>query len=352
MIVYVAKNKINGKVYIGQTIKNLKKRESEHWSDTKNENRHAYFHKALLKYGRDNFIWEELEQCNSPEELDNREIYWIDYYKSTDKDFGYNLSKGGQAGKGIGQQTLSDLWKTQEFKDKMKAATRKGSRKITEEDISVIKGARKDGYSCLACSEFFNIANSTAERYYYHDYPPEILAKPAANWDEKYHKIFDYDKDYKEKKVKKQKNTCEKMRQGWKFNTSRVDNIENNRRKLSDVEIAMMRLFKNLYGSYNLCFSKFFNCSRSMAQKISSGGKFPDIMPLEKNQVSKEDIQIIENLISQQDKNRRECGINSMKKLRSIMFNSLSENKIKVANNTTAVNFNSSTDVKSICQTI
>jgi len=232
LIIYKATCKNNNKVYIGQTIKSLNKRSKEHWSDTKDENRHAYFHKALLKHGKDNFTWEIIEECCSQEQLDNREIYWIEYYKATDKEFGYNLSKGGQAGKGIGQETLSNLWKTEEFREKMKEATRKGSRKINEEDIAVIKGAKLDGYSTQACAEFFNIANSSIQKYYYYDYPPEIKPLPANEWNEKYYKIFELDFIYKEKtKINKANGIIN------------VINYQKNNKKLSEKDIGKLKLF-------------------------------------------------------------------------------------------------------------
>ena len=47
------------------------------------------------KYGESNFTFEVIEEC-TVEEIDNRETYWIDLYKSIDPNFGYNLTAGGQ----------------------------------------------------------------------------------------------------------------------------------------------------------------------------------------------------------------------------------------------------------------
>jgi len=88
MNIYKTINKINGKVYIGQ--------------DTKD--RPDYFGsgiliiRALAKYGKDSFDKEILEECCSREDLDDREIYWIKKFNSTDLSIGYNIATGGQNG--------------------------------------------------------------------------------------------------------------------------------------------------------------------------------------------------------------------------------------------------------------
>jgi group I intron endonuclease len=88
MVIYKITNKINGKIYVGK-------------STTNNEN---YFgsgisiNRALVKYGKENFIREIIENCLSEIELNEREIFWIEELKSTDKMVGYNITKGGDGG--------------------------------------------------------------------------------------------------------------------------------------------------------------------------------------------------------------------------------------------------------------
>ncbi len=55
MIIYKATNKINNKSYIGQTQHSLESRNSQHYRDYKDSN--TSFHKALRKYGKENFEW-------------------------------------------------------------------------------------------------------------------------------------------------------------------------------------------------------------------------------------------------------------------------------------------------------
>ena len=92
--IYKVTNKINGKVYIGQSV-DIGRRWREHMT-AKDE---IYFHKAIQKYGVENFEWEVIERCKK-KDLDEREIYWIEYYDSFNK--GYNCTKGGDGNSGEG----------------------------------------------------------------------------------------------------------------------------------------------------------------------------------------------------------------------------------------------------------
>ena len=83
---------VNQKVYIGQSINSLDHRKKQHYKESKyHKNDTTYFHNALKKYSEQDFIWEILEELTSLEELNSREIYWIEYYQSTNKEKGYNL---------------------------------------------------------------------------------------------------------------------------------------------------------------------------------------------------------------------------------------------------------------------
>lgn len=94
--IYKFTNKVNGKVYIGQSV-NISQRKNMHFFNSyKLDNRDSktYFHKAIRKYGVDNFEHEIIELCPK-EKLNEREMYWIAYYHSDDRKHGYNLTKGG-----------------------------------------------------------------------------------------------------------------------------------------------------------------------------------------------------------------------------------------------------------------
>lgn len=91
--IYKIVNKLNNKIYIGKS-KNIETRIKRHKNDYKWTNTYLYY--AMRKYGVENFDFEIVEECNESE-LNDREIYWIDYYKSFYKvGSGYNMTKGGE----------------------------------------------------------------------------------------------------------------------------------------------------------------------------------------------------------------------------------------------------------------
>jgi len=98
MIIYRVTCLVNGKVYIGQTRQLLERRRQGHFYRTRHpEIKDASsFHRALLKYEKDAFLWDILEKCRSVKRMGEREAYWIKQYKATDRRLGYNETTGGE----------------------------------------------------------------------------------------------------------------------------------------------------------------------------------------------------------------------------------------------------------------
>ena len=96
MIIYLATNIVNKKIYVGQTIKSLELRISQHKKDMLK--RDFLFYRALRKYGFDNFKWNIIKECASKEELDRAEIELISKLGANDKKIGYNTGAGGSGG--------------------------------------------------------------------------------------------------------------------------------------------------------------------------------------------------------------------------------------------------------------
>lgn len=88
--IYIIKNKINKKVYIGQSV-NSAIRWSAHKSAAKSKIKKITIDKAMAELGVENFWYEVIE---TTENYDEREVYWINYYNSTVPN-GYNLLLGG-----------------------------------------------------------------------------------------------------------------------------------------------------------------------------------------------------------------------------------------------------------------
>lgn len=91
--IYKIENKINGKVYIGQS-QNIFKRWSVHGNKNKANNCNMVIAKAITKYGVENFRFEILELCTK-EELNIKEKHWVSVYDSYKN--GYNSTTGGDA---------------------------------------------------------------------------------------------------------------------------------------------------------------------------------------------------------------------------------------------------------------
>ncbi|MEC2376244.1 GIY-YIG nuclease family protein, partial [Bacillus thuringiensis] len=100
--IYRLRNKINEKNYIGQTT-NFKRRMIRHKADSKHPEPIYKIHRAIKKYGIDNFEITVLEECTE-EMLDEREIYWVSHFDSFNN--GYNMTGGGN-GFGIGEGSPS-----------------------------------------------------------------------------------------------------------------------------------------------------------------------------------------------------------------------------------------------------
>jgi group I intron endonuclease len=106
MIIYEIKNKINGKIYIGQHSSNEL---NTYYGSGK------LIKYAIDKYGIENFERTILEICSSKDELNEREKYWIKEKNSIIN--GYNLTDGGTGGDNSKFIDYSDEWKEKQRKN-------------------------------------------------------------------------------------------------------------------------------------------------------------------------------------------------------------------------------------------
>lgn len=106
MIVYKATNRVNGKSYIGKTVKSLIARKGEHLTESKIHRKNYHFYNAINKHGWDSFDWEVLYNGDDDEDIREQEILFIESYDTFND--GYNMTEGGEGTVGHSQ---SDEWK-------------------------------------------------------------------------------------------------------------------------------------------------------------------------------------------------------------------------------------------------
>ena len=85
--IYKTTNLLNGKLYIGQ------KHSTKFIPSYLGSGREI--RNAVKLYGKKNFKVELIEEILDIDQMDDREIYWIQFYHSTDRAIGYNISSGG-----------------------------------------------------------------------------------------------------------------------------------------------------------------------------------------------------------------------------------------------------------------
>ena len=195
--IYKITNKKKKKCYIGQS-NDIKRRFAQHKSPYEwNRNPESHLYRAFQKYGINNFQFEVIEECSN-EELNDKEIFWINYYHSMTKENGYNLNSGGNGTQGenhprhkltkedvidirtrynnherckevealyadvIGHSGFSKIWKGETWKDIMpevyteenkqfhlhntgQKGSENGRSLLTEEDVIAIRLRKKNG---------------------------------------------------------------------------------------------------------------------------------------------------------------------------------------------------------------
>lgn len=125
--VYVHINKINGKMYIGQTCQKPEHR----WNNGNGYNSCPYFYKAIKKYGWNNFEHEVIASCLTKEEANNLEKLLIKILNTQNKEYGYNICDGGN-----NQNSRRGIKHSEETKQKIGDSNR-GKRRTLEQKIQM-----------------------------------------------------------------------------------------------------------------------------------------------------------------------------------------------------------------------
>lgn len=146
MLIYKHTNLTNGKIYIGYTSKSINERWEGHINDAK-KGSSLYFHKAILKsiieLG-ENFLnsWSSevlVNNISSLEEAKELEKKFISEYNSNHRQFGYNMTKGGDGTTGhiFRPESIEKLSRAMKGKDRSEEHRRKISENFKGKKLSL-----------------------------------------------------------------------------------------------------------------------------------------------------------------------------------------------------------------------
>jgi group I intron endonuclease len=185
-IIYKATNLINGKIYIGQTTKKLDERKGNHISRSKKCKDFRTFQYALYTYGKKNFKWEIIYECDEVM-LDMMETFKIMVNHSHYTENGYNLTWGGQSNRRGCKHTeetrkkISDVMKGKQISEETRQKIGKGNKghSVSEETRKKISEGNKN----KIVSEETRRKQSIALKG--HSVSDEQIQKQKETWDKK-----------------------------------------------------------------------------------------------------------------------------------------------------------------------
>lgn len=149
MLIYRCTNRINGKLYVGKTIRTLAVRRKQHEMDSFNNTTGSIFLRALNKYGVENFDWEVICEVDGIDELNSLERSYI-FKLGTLIPNGYNITKGGDGG-----DTSLNHPKKQQIIEKRKKSLREFVDSLTEKERKQKYTAKSSPLKNKTWEEFF-----------------------------------------------------------------------------------------------------------------------------------------------------------------------------------------------------
>lgn len=233
--IYLIENVINNKKYVGQSL-NVAYRISKHKCCLrKNTHENQYLQRSFVKYGEENFQFTILEYCEV-EMLDEREVFYINFFDSMNFEKGFNLESGGNLGKIVSESTrekkrgennpMYNKKATEKTRLKMKVSSRGKNAKLTDLDVVKVKELLIKGLQQREIANMFSVNLSTINKI-----------ATFKNWG---YIRPDLNQKYLQVKEEREKilieNTIHLLNQGYSFR--KIEEILNvDRRKLREIKI-------------------------------------------------------------------------------------------------------------------
>lgn len=172
--IYKITNILSGKIYVGQS-----KDPARRWSDHKSLsklNPKQYIHRAMAKYGIENFTFEIIAEYTTQQEVDLAENDFINKFDSRNKEYGYNLKPGGK---------VRGIWNhSEETRKKLKENWHKIHSPESVAKTAAANRGQKRGTPSEECRRKIGEANKIALKG--KKQPQEVIDKRVAAINEKY----------------------------------------------------------------------------------------------------------------------------------------------------------------------
>lgn len=232
MIIYLVTNLINQMKYVGQTTRTLKQRKSSHLSSSKKGSTY-YLHRAIRKYGAENFKWEVIYNASSEEELNEKETFFIKEYNTNSQD-GYNLTEGGRGIRG---------WKHSELtKEKIKqCAIKNNSAQYLKKFVQSEEGRKKISLMQLG---------KTYEMKFGKEKAKQMIKDKQRLYNDKYG--LQKSSEIREKISKNSKSGLQVVR--TKMSESHKKNLDINGKRIDITDQGREKMKNHIIGSKNPCY--------------------------------------------------------------------------------------------------
>lgn len=105
--IYIWQNMLNNKIWIGQSVNPNARRKAHIRKAFEMHYTHPLYD-SMRKHGLTMFKFDIIEHVDE-KDVDDAEIFWISFFRSWDREFGYNIEHGGRRQKHVTQSTRDKL---------------------------------------------------------------------------------------------------------------------------------------------------------------------------------------------------------------------------------------------------